>query len=224
MQTASIRERVVSMLANVADELAAGVALGLGIEVPEPMPMVVPKIAEARGHRVLFVVAVCAAGRRQCANASSRDSSCEWCGVVVTDFICTPHCQARVPYPDSLARLGTVTGTDGGSIEVEVSMEAAAVLFDALVVPDGENAVATLGLDGHTLEFLKDQYRHCKPILALGRGANLLAKADIDATCPRERSAGVLLRGGTERQAAAAFATAIGKHRHFARHSDPPSI
>ncbi|HZH02466.1 MAG TPA: catalase, partial [Myxococcaceae bacterium] len=37
VQTQAIRERVVSMLANVDDALARGVAGGLGFEVPEPM-------------------------------------------------------------------------------------------------------------------------------------------------------------------------------------------
>ena len=35
MQVPAVRERVVAMLANVDDELAEGVADGLGIEVPE---------------------------------------------------------------------------------------------------------------------------------------------------------------------------------------------
>ena len=43
VQTAAVRERLVSMLANVADELAQGVAEGLGIEVPEPMPLALTK-------------------------------------------------------------------------------------------------------------------------------------------------------------------------------------
>src|SRR5690349_13050733 len=38
VQTAAVRTRIVSMLANVSDELAQGVADGIGIEVPEPMP------------------------------------------------------------------------------------------------------------------------------------------------------------------------------------------
>jgi catalase len=54
-------------------------------------------------------------------------------------------------------------------------------LFDALVLPDGEDAVAALAADGHTMEFIKDQYRHCKTILALGASASLLEKAGISA-------------------------------------------
>ena len=65
--------------------------------------------------------------------------------------------------------LGSVQPASGDAIEVDVSLEAApAVLYDALVLPDGADAVSALRADGRTLEFIKDQYRHCKPILALG--------------------------------------------------------
>lgn len=52
------------------------------------------------------------------------------------------------------------------------------VLFDAMAVPGGKSAVVTLGNVGHALEFIKDQYRHAKPILALGVGAELVESAD----------------------------------------------
>ena len=53
------------------------------------------------------------------------------------------------------------------------------VLFDALVLPDGEAAIKTWARDGHTREYVKDQSRHCKTILALGGGRSLLEKAGI---------------------------------------------
>ena len=48
------------------------------------------------------------------------------------------------------------------------------VLFDAVVVPDGEEAAKRLAALGQALEFLKDQYRHCKPILMLGAGRKVV--------------------------------------------------
>jgi hypothetical protein len=60
-----------------------------------------------------------------------------------------------------------------GSKDIDISLEAApAVLYDALVLPSGADAVTTLGGDGRTLEFIKDQYRHCKPTLALGESGH----------------------------------------------------
>ena len=91
-------------------------------------------------------------------------------------------------------RLGAVAGAGGEPIEVDAPVAATpSVLFDAVVLPDGAGAVRALAADGRVLEFLKDQYRHCKPILALGAASALLEKAGIPATLPsgerRSRSA-----------------------------------
>ena len=52
-------------------------------------------------------------------------------------------------------RLGTYSTADGDTIEADVSMEnSPVVLFDALVLPDGDAGVAALGADGHTMEFV----------------------------------------------------------------------
>jgi catalase len=124
------------------------------------------------------------------------------------------------------SRLGSVTGEDGESFEVDATLEnSPAVLFDALVLPDGTKAVESLASDGHTLEFLKDQYRHCKTILALGASSMLLEKAGIQVPLPTGAEDSGLLR-----QASAAgfdpkdFIAAVGKHRHPARDTDPPLI
>jgi catalase len=116
-------------------------------------------------------------------------------------------------------KLGTVAG-----IDVEVSLEAApSVLFDATVLPDGAAAAALANI-GHALEFIKDQYRHCKPILALGRGEELLAAAGIPKSLPNGKADPGLLRADGARGAAAKFKAAIAKHRHFERFSDPPRV
>ena len=84
---------------------------------------------------------------------------------------------------------------------MEVTLEVApAVLCDALAVPlgpEGVNALANVRL---AAEFIKDQYRHCKPILALGAGKDLvesagagdlaLRKAGSRIDSPGRRSAG----------------------------------
>lgn len=227
VQTPSIRERVVSMLANVADELAQGVAEGLGIEVPKPMPMVVPKIAkpEVKSSTPLSLFA-----RPGDGSVKTRRIA-----ILVANGVDAPSLMAlhttlggagAVPRFVG-TRLGTVTGAEGETIDVEVSMEAApAVLFDALVIPDGADAIEVLGQEGHALEFVKEQYRHCKPILSLGAGTDLLAQAQIPGTLPNgEPDPGLLRFEATDiTKATAAFAAAIGKHRHFVRQTDPPLV
>jgi catalase len=120
-----------------------------------------------------------------------------------------------------------IESANGDVMPVDVTMEAApSVLFDALVLPDGTDAVRRLSADGRTLEFLKDQYRHCKPILALGAGSELLKKAGVPQTLPDGRPDPGLLIGpaGESESAAEAFMTALAGHRYFDRETDPPLI
>ena len=122
--------------------------------------------------------------------------------------------------------LGSVQPAAGDAIEVDVSLEAApAVLYDALVLPDGADAVSALRADGRTLEFIKDQYRHCKPILALGA-------SDAAARGLRHRRGAARRAAGSRRASSPSdastatddFVAAIAKHRHFARETDPPRV
>ena len=121
--------------------------------------------------------------------------------------------------------LGAVRPATGGAIEVDVSLEAApAVLYDALVLPDGTEAIDALRADGRTLEFIKDQYRHCKPILALGASDQLLEACGIDPALPGgQRDPGVLVAKDAA-TASDAFVAAVAKHRHFDRETDPPRV
>jgi catalase len=91
-------------------------------------------------------------------------------------------------------------------------------------LPDGADAGRTLRADGRTLEFIKDQYRHCKPILALGEGAELLEACGIDATLPSGQADPGVLVADDAASATDDFVAAIAKHRHFARETDPPRV
>jgi catalase len=120
------------------------------------------------------------------------------------------------------SRLGRVTTAEGDTIEIDAPVSAApSVLFDAVVVADG---AAALAADGRMLEFLKDQYRHCKPMLALGGGADVLAAASIPTSLPDGGSDPGLLVAPPGDVPADAFVAALAAHRHFARETDPPRV
>jgi catalase len=124
-------------------------------------------------------------------------------------------------------KLGPVQSEGGDSIQVEVSMEAMpSVLWDGMIVPDGSGATAALSKSGHALEFLKDQYRHCKSILLVGPARELLAKAGIPSELETgEADAGLLqYEASKTTEAVEAFAAALAQHRHFARETDPPRV
>ena len=113
------------------------------------------------------------------------------------------------------------------TLEVDASLEnSPSVLFDAVVLPDGEKGVNALLRDGRTMEFVKDQYRHCKTLLALGASSAILAKAGINATLPSgDADPGVIMALDDEGSSGVdAFLTAMAAHRHTARDQDPPLI
>jgi catalase len=226
VQTPAVRERMVSGLMNVAAELAAAVAAGLGIrEMPAPMPKVLtreitpeisvspslslfarPGDATIQTRRVAILVADGCNGAALVALADRLTGA-----GAVPRFVATT--------------LGSVQPADGNAIEVDVSLEAApAVLYDALVLPDGDKAIAALRADGRTLEFVKDQYRHCKPILAVGQGEQLLRACGIDGTLAGGQQDSGLVMASEVSAGTDGFIAAIAAHRHFARETDPPRV
>ncbi len=228
VQTPAVRERMVSGLRNVAPELAEAVAAGLGMrKLPAPMPKVLqtevkPEVAKSpalslfarpgdgtiRARRVAILVADGVEG-----------------GVLKT---IADRLTAAGAVPRFVgARLGTTEPASGDPIEVDATMEAVpSVLWDAVVLPDGAEAVHVLAADGRTREFLKDQYRHCKPILALGAASELLERAGVPQTLPSgEPDPGLVVgRSDDGESLSKAFIDAIGRHRHFEREGDPPLV
>jgi catalase len=145
-------------------------------------------------------------------------------GQTVKDVHAALFAQGAVPR-FAAPRIGPVETTDGVAIDSDVSLEnEPGFLFDALVVPDGEGAILTLSSDAHVFEFIRDQYRHCKPILALGSGVELLRSAGLaPALAPDDLAPGILVESTAEAGTVALIA-ALSVHRHFERETDPPRV
>jgi len=179
VRTQALRERVVALLANVHAELAGAVAHRLGFEVPEPLPRVldeepVPEVTsspglslfarpgdgEIIGRRVALLVADGLPSRALAGvQASLRAAQAAPCFVA--------------------PRLGAIEGVDGSLALAETTLEAApSALWDAVVVPDlGTRDVAATLPD--FIDFVRDQYRHGKPILMLGANEALSAACGV---------------------------------------------
>jgi catalase len=125
------------------------------------------------------------------------------------------------------SRLGAVRSDDGEAINVDISLEAGpSVLYDGVVIPDGDQAIVSLLRDAHAMDFVRDQYRHCKPMLVLGEGINLLLNADIPLTLPTGEPDGTLIQaeGGEVVDSMVRFEQALAMHRQFLRETDPPVV
>ncbi len=220
----AIRERMLASLVNVSPELASSVAEGLGMEAPAAMPKAIqnPPSAEVQVSPALSLTALpgnCGIRTRQVAilvaTGVHKASIAAVHAALAAEGAVTHFVGSRV---------GKFIADDGGEIEANKSMEnSPSVLFDALVLPDGDAAIKTLARDGHTMEYVKDQFRHCKTILALGAGRSLLEKAGIMAG--GETDPGILVADSDEAEnAASKYVAAIAAHRHPSRDSDPPKI
>jgi catalase len=224
VQVPAIRERVVSQLVNVDADLAKQVADGLGIEVPDAQPAVRPRNLkpEVKVSPALSLMARPGeAGIKTRCIALLVAPGINGAGLEL--MYAKLKAQGAVPTYVGL-RLGTLKSADGKTLTVEKTFETApSVLFDAVVLPDGIAGVRTLAASGQVLEFLKNQFRHCKTILALGDGESLLGAAQIPHTPKEAADPGILLYASAEKSVAP-FIAAVGKHRHFERQTDPPRI
>jgi len=225
VQVPAIRERVVSQLVNVNADLARAVAEGLGIDVPAAQPPVVPRNnrPEVKRSPPLSLLARPGDGTirtRRIAILVADGVEGESLRQIHAALIA----QGAVPRYVG-PRLGTVRTSDGQVIDVEVTLETTpSVLYDALVLPDGAEAVGALAAVGLVPEFIKDQYRHCKTVLALGAGVKLLDAAKVPRALPNgEADTGIIVADDID-DGLTGFVAGVGKHRHFARYSDPPRV
>ncbi len=229
VQTPAVRERVVSMLANADAELAQRLADELGIPMPEPQPPALPnpEKPEVEVSPALSLMARpgdgSIRGRRVALVAANGVDGASLQAV----YQALLEAGAVPRYVG--VRLGAVTAASGDPLHVEVTLEAApSVLFDALVLPDGDAGVDALLRVGQTLDYVKDQYRHCKAILVLGASTDILDAANIEPELPTgQPDPGLVYWNRNEGEmgdSIASFVAAMAQHRHFERETDPPLI
>jgi catalase len=224
----AIRERMVAGLLNVSEWLAKKVATGLGIDpLPDPLPPAMPNPPQPEVERSPALSLLARPG-----DGSLKGRKVALLVAPGVDGASLSAVQEALVAEGVVARLvgtriGRMPTADGDSLDADASLEnEPGFLFDALVLPDGDEGVAALGQDGHTMEFIKDQFRHCKPILSLGSSHLLMARAGLPMVMDKSYDQGgsglVFAEARKARDAAALFIEAMRKHRHFGREMDPP--
>ena len=225
----AIRQRVIASLRNASEALAAEVADGLGMKT---LPPALPKALE------LEVTPEVSLSPMLSLTARPGDGGIRTRKVAIliadgVDGAAVASIQAALLEEGAVPRLvgpriGPFSTVSGDELDAEASLEnEPGFLFDALVLPDGEAAVEALAADGHTAELVKDQYRHCKTILAVGASTTLLGMYDIPGTLPNGDADPGLITSSSEGDldgAIAAFIAAMGMHKHTARDQEPPPV
>lgn len=127
-------------------------------------------------------------------------------------------------------KLGFLPTDADGQVEVMHHLESAdSVLFDAVYVAGGRESADALLAQPLAVDFVRQAYRHYKPIAAIGEGADLLtpagigtpapigAKATGSANQPAWNEPGVVVAAKPSAAFAKSFVEAIAEHRHWAR-------
>ena len=226
VQTPAVRERIVAGLANVDAALAHGVAAGLGIAVPAPLPRVndtpIPDYPPSPSLSLLARPGRTGIRTRRIAVLAAD-------GV---DAATARHVYAALlkegAQPRIVGRkLGELKVVSDRPLDVEVTLDTTpSVMYDAVVVAPGEASATALARDGRALEFVRDAYRHDKPFLVLGAGRRLLAAAGIPAALPGgEPDPGLVVADPAGLPAAlAAFRRAVAGHRVYVRETETPRV
>jgi catalase len=210
VQTPAVRSRVLALLRNVDDRLAGAVADGLGMELPPPLPLATerPPYDYQPSPALSLFARPGALGVRTRRVAVVVGQGVD--GGQVRKLYASLLDDGAVPRLIS-ARIGPLGTADDAPLDVEISFESApSVLWDGVILADSPVYVG----DAQVLEFLKLQYRHDKPLLALGNGAELLKAAKI----PPKPDPGVIVADSADAAAAlASFENVLAQHRVYAR-------
>ena len=223
----AVRSRMVASLRNVSESLAKKVAQGLGMdELPKPLPRALAKPAKPevgkspalslfarpgdgslQGLKVAIVLADGVTGQ-----ASAQVHGALLAQQAVPRYV-APH-------------IGRVKSADDVQLTADASLEnEPGFLFDAIVLPDGKRGLEALARNGHTQEFVRDQYRHGKPIMTLGDSAWLLEQFKVPVQLPNgEPDPGIVQSNGDVAAALVRFIEALARQRYPERETDPPLV
>ncbi len=180
-----IRSRVVSHLLNIDATLAATVADGLGLALPDPAVAARTPIADLAPSDKLSIV------KNGPASFKGRKL-----GIVLSDGADAAIFKALVAAVDAegavyeviAPKIAGATLSDGTTVAAKHKIDGGpSVLFDAVAVVVSAEGAALLSLDAAAKDFVTDAFAHCKFIGMTAEAEPIFAKAgiggDLDEAC-----------------------------------------
>ncbi len=196
----AIRERVLTVLANIDADLCAQVAAGLGLRAPagDPASDVVPSAALSQivgtpGPITGRKIAVIADSGSDLAGINRLRTALEKSGATLL----------------VLAAVGGVLKRRQTTVAVDrTDLTVRSIEFDAIVVAAGTTPTG----DIKQTVLLHEAYRHCKALAAWGDGDAVLTGAGIDLDGP-----GIVTGEKVDRTFTSTLVAAVGLHRAWSR-------
>jgi catalase len=180
-----IRARIVSHLLNIDATLAATVADGLGLSLPDPAIAARPTITDLPASDKLSIV------------KNGPDSfRGRKLGLLLSDGADAALVKALIKAVDAegavyeviAPKIAGVTLSDGTTVAAKHKIDGGpSVLFDAVAILVSSDGAALLSLDAAAKDFVTDAFAHCKYI-GIGAEAELIFAAagiaeDLDEAC-----------------------------------------
>ncbi|MEV6415809.1 catalase [Kribbella sp. NPDC051718] len=195
-----IRERMLTVLANVDAELCAAVAAGLGLPAPAGTPATDPvpspalsQIVSTPGPITGRVIGVVAADGADLAGITKLRRAVEAQGAVL---------RLLAPVGGTIKRARSTQPVD------RTFLTTRSIEYDAVIIAAGNSYLNDIKLT----VLLGELFRHCKVLGAWGDGDQVLTAAGIDATAP-----GILLADTIAKPYTTELFAAIGLHRVWNR-------
>ena len=172
-----IRARLVSHLRNIDADLAATVADGLGLDLPDAAVPARKPITNLPPSAALSIV-----------NNGSDSFKGRKIGILMTDgadadlfAALTAACDKEGAQFEVIApKIGGVTLSDGKKIPAQQKIDGGpSVLYDAVALVMSEAGAARLAADAPTKDFICDAFAHCKFIALTAETQDLLTAAGL---------------------------------------------
>lgn len=224
VETPDVRARTVEQLARVDSELASAVARGIGVPEPSDGTGTASKQSSPalsiealsgdgsiRTRRIAALVADGVEGRQVTSLREALTAE----GAIVEVLAATD---------------GGVPTAGGEPCAVDRALPTvASVLYDAVLLPGHSADSSPLSADPDAMRFVRDAYRHGKPVAALGNGVDVLSVLEPEGVRLSAESHRVVADQGVVTDIAPdtaspeftrAFVAALAAHRHWGR---PPT-
>jgi catalase len=210
VETAAIRERMVSHLLNIDETLATTVAEKLGFQsMPKPADAAMPTRQDLKPSPALSIVE----------NGPKRFEGRKL-GVLVTDGVdakllkglMTAITKEKAVFELIAPKIGGVTASDGTWVEAHHTIDGGpSVLFDAIALLTSTAAIDDLLKEAAARDFVADAFQHCKYIGYDQSALPLLEKVGIADAFDE----GILALPGED--GLSAFVSELGKLRVWGR-------
>jgi catalase len=236
VETIAVRERMLNLLLQIDESLAAGVAYKLGMHIPKELltPLNQTKPADADPEKYRPIVKEGSLPRSKALSMADtiKDSiATRKIAILAADGVNEDNlfkvkdaltaegalCEVIAP------RLGFIAGENDTDIPVDKSLlTTASVFYDAVYVPGGVNSAGTLAEDADAIHFLNEAFKHCKAIAADDDALQVLEATYFARKLPEDNDDDTVIAEGiiigmNAENLAGQFIEAIKQHRFWDR-------